>query len=529
MKYREAAYANKTKHWHGLSQSTLPFSDGSPQASQWPIPPRHFFDYELRPQAHEAGTYFYHSHVGFQSITAHGPLIVNDLDGPPYEYDDEITLSTGDFYNETDAEIEAGLVASPQIWTGEPTAYMINGMSGTAPTRLKPASDPSCRPYLINVLPDTIYRIRMIGVTAISLLSIAFEDHCNLTVIETDGSYVQPVDTDHIQVDTGQRFSLLFQTKTVAELQSLGNRTQFWVQIVNPEASNNVTSWAVLNYRFPENTSDTVLRIPDSPFLPVPMPPNKWLEYTFKNLNIPGYGTPPTLSDVTRRVTITSLQLVNPGTNGQQVEELNGVYWSDEAPLGPSTQVPYLVNIYLKGQAAIPDYKLALQHGGWDPTLNAWPALMGEVLEIVWLNAADQETGIWGNHPMHAHGGQYWDVGSGEGTYDPKANEAKMQEAGYVGSRRDTTMLYRYGYATNNVGAPREVNGWRAWRLRIDNPGVWMMHCHILQHIIMGMSTAWVFGNASDIVQDQFDLTGYLTYGGNAYGNSTTSPVVLEH
>jgi L-ascorbate oxidase len=37
------------KHWHGLSQSTLPFSDGSPQASQWPIPPGHFFDHELGP------------------------------------------------------------------------------------------------------------------------------------------------------------------------------------------------------------------------------------------------------------------------------------------------------------------------------------------------------------------------------------------------------------------------------------------------------------------------------------------------
>jgi hypothetical protein len=71
-----------------------------------------------------------------------------------------------------------------------------------------------------------------------------------------------------------------------------------------------------------------------------------------------------------------------------------------------------------------------------------------------------------------------------------------MQATGYVGSRRDTTMLYRYSYATNNVGQPGEANGWRAWRLRITNPGIWMMriwmmHCNILQHIILGMSTAW--------------------------------------
>ena len=450
---------------------------------------------------------------------------MNDLETPPYQYDDEIILVTGDFYNETDAVIEAGLVASPQIWTGEPTAFMINGMSGTALTASTTTADVSCQPYLINLLPDTVYRIRIIGATAISLLSIAFEDHCNLTVIETDGAYVYPVTTDHIQVDTGQRFSILFRTKTVTELQALGNRTQFWVQIVNPEAISNVTSWAILNYEVPGNTSSVTRKIPDAPFLPVPTSPSSWLEYTFHNLDISGYGIPPTLSEVTRRVTITSLQLINPGTNGQQVEELNGIYWSAEPPLGPSTQIPYLVNIYLKGQAAVPNYTLALEHGGWDPVLNAWPALLDEVLEIVWLNAADKETGIWGTHPMHAHGGQYWDIGSGSGVYDPVANEERMAAAEFVGSRRDTTILYRY----QDVGLGGEVDGWRAWRIRVQNSGVWMIHCHILQHIIMGMGTAWVFGDAVEIVHEGLHLGGYLVYGGDAYGNETRAPVVLEH
>lgn len=46
--------------------------------------------------------------------------------------------------------------------------------------------------------------MRIIGSTAISLLSIVFEDHCSLTIIEIDGSYVQPDFTDHMQVDMGQ-------------------------------------------------------------------------------------------------------------------------------------------------------------------------------------------------------------------------------------------------------------------------------------------------------------------------------------
>jgi L-ascorbate oxidase len=56
--------------------ATAPFSDGTPQAAQWPIPPLHYFDYELHVPKGMAGTYFYHSHVGFQAISVTGPLIV---------------------------------------------------------------------------------------------------------------------------------------------------------------------------------------------------------------------------------------------------------------------------------------------------------------------------------------------------------------------------------------------------------------------------------------------------------------------
>jgi FtsP/CotA-like multicopper oxidase with cupredoxin domain len=58
-------------------------------ASQWPIAPGHFFDYEVRPEVGYAGTYFYHSHVGFQAVTAGGALIVESAQPSPYQYDEE--------------------------------------------------------------------------------------------------------------------------------------------------------------------------------------------------------------------------------------------------------------------------------------------------------------------------------------------------------------------------------------------------------------------------------------------------------
>ena len=54
-----------------------------------------------------------------------------------------------------------------------------------------------------------------------------------------------------------------------------------------------------------------------------------------------------------------------------------------------------------------------------------------------------------------------------------------------------------------------------------------MMHCHVLAHMTMGMQTIWVFGDAPSILAKfpvQPYVSGYLTYGGDAYGNESYDP-----
>lgn len=91
--------------------------------------------------------------------------------------------------------------------------------------------------------------------------------------------------------------------------------------------------------------------------------------------------------------------------------------------------------------------------------------------------------------------------------------------------RRDTTVLYKY---TDSV-QENQIASWRAWRLRVADPGVWVVHCHTLQHMIQGMQTVWVHGDAEDIMKVGYpDVTGYLTYGGDVYGNGTYAPQVVH-
>lgn len=50
-------------HWHGISQYGSPFADGTPYASQWPIPAGKYFDYEFQFDDDIDGTLYILSYV----------------------------------------------------------------------------------------------------------------------------------------------------------------------------------------------------------------------------------------------------------------------------------------------------------------------------------------------------------------------------------------------------------------------------------------------------------------------------------
>jgi L-ascorbate oxidase len=146
-----------------------PFSDGTPMASQWPIPPLHYFDYEFQLEIGDAGTYFYHSHVGFSAITAAGVLIVEEKKGqsPPFHYDEERTIMFSDIYHDNDSYIVESLMKVPFRWIGLPDDIGINGHFRAVNTMQSQAGS-SCSWAVITLKPDRTYRFRIIGATTLS-------------------------------------------------------------------------------------------------------------------------------------------------------------------------------------------------------------------------------------------------------------------------------------------------------------------------------------------------------------------------
>lgn len=360
--YNDMDDYNTTIHWHGLSQRLAPFSDGTPTASQWPIPPKHFFDYEVYPLESESGTYFYHSHVGFQADTCAGPLIVEDVAAPPYVYDEERIVFLTDYFNRTDTSIEDGLVADPFVWSGETNAVLINGV-GVANGETAGKGD--CQLPVIDVEAGKTYRMRFVGATALSMTQFAIVDHENFTIVAADAAYTMPHSEKFMQLSTGQRFDIIFKAKNHEEL---GEKTDFLIQLETKDRPAVYYGYGVLRY---SGAKPQIITAPSSPPLTLSNATYEWAEYALEPL-VPNNF--PTASEVTRRLVIGSRQILT----HTDIWRLNGLQWNETSSPYPGDK-PYLVNIYENGPSAIPDYDLALQNGGWDPNSLTFPAKIGEV------------------------------------------------------------------------------------------------------------------------------------------------------
>ncbi|HTZ78401.1 MAG TPA: multicopper oxidase family protein [Stellaceae bacterium] len=117
-----------TVHWHGLTPPSD--QDGVPELSQPPIPAGASHDYDF-PLKH-SGTYWMHSHVGYQEQLMYAPLIIADPADRGRD-EQEIVMLLADFSFKPPEELaaalrESGGMAGMKMGSGN-TAGM-SGMSG---------------------------------------------------------------------------------------------------------------------------------------------------------------------------------------------------------------------------------------------------------------------------------------------------------------------------------------------------------------------------------------------------------------
>jgi FtsP/CotA-like multicopper oxidase with cupredoxin domain len=115
-------------------------------------------------------------------------------------------------------------------------------------------------------------------------------------------------------------------------------------------------------------------------------------------------------------------------------------------------------------------------------------------------------------HPIHLHGHDFWIIATGNGTFAPNYN---LQNP----IRRDTHLVQ------GNSGVAG-TGGYAVIAFQADNPGAWLMHCHIPFHISGGLGVQFL-ERPSEIMGTLGDVPFY-TQGCSAWNTfQTTSNVKM--
>ncbi|EFQ61886.1 copper-resistance protein CopA [Pseudomonas fluorescens WH6] len=221
-------------HWHGiLLPSTM---DGVPGLSFKGIEPGGVFVYQFKVKQH--GTYWYHSHSGFQEQQGvYGPLVIDPREPEPYAYqrdyvvmlsdwtdEDPVALmktlkkqsdyynlhkpTVSDFVRDVDRQGWSATVADRWMWaqmkmnptdladvSGETYTYLLNGQPpGHNWTALFQAGE-TMRLRFINGSAMTYFDVRIPGL--------------KMTVIAADGQPVTPVSVDEFRIAVAETFDVL--------------------------------------------------------------------------------------------------------------------------------------------------------------------------------------------------------------------------------------------------------------------------------------------------------------------------------
>ena len=217
-------------HWHGL---LVPFAmDGVPGVSFPGIPAGETFVYEFPIQ--QSGTYWYHSHSGYQEQDGvYGPIVIEPAGADPVTYDREHVIVLADHSPMLGATIYkklkqmgggyfnmqrmtlSGLLAGRDMSAKERMEW--------ANMRMDPAdvADVTGSTYTFTVnghgpfdnwtglfRPGERVRLRIINAAAQTNFNVRIPD-LPMTVVQADGQNVQPVTVDEFQIGVAETFDVI--------------------------------------------------------------------------------------------------------------------------------------------------------------------------------------------------------------------------------------------------------------------------------------------------------------------------------
>ncbi|XP_038707867.1 laccase-3-like [Tripterygium wilfordii] len=504
---------NVTLHWHGVRQLRNPWADGPEYVTQCPIQPGMSYTYQFTIQNQE-GTLWWHAHSRWLRATVYGALIIYPKLGSPYPFPTpkrEIPILLGEWWDRNPMD-----VLKLATFTGAPPnisdAYTINGQPGDL-YRCSKKGVQLCNhsrawyefyQILAYITPDTCLNLnaetvifpvdsgetillRIINSAMNQELFFAVANH-KLTVVGVDASYTKRFTTNVIMIAPGQTTNVLL---TADQPPARYYMAAHAYNTANAPFDNTTTT-AILAYKSaPCCAKKGKSAAPIFPKLPGFNDTSTATAFTAK-IKSPSRVNVPTRIDENLFFTV-GLGLINcTNPNSPRCQGPNGTRFAASMN-NVSFVLPRrnsLMQAYYQGQPgvfttdfpSVPpvqfDYTGNVSRGLWQPVKGTklYKLKFGSKVQIVM-----QDTSIVSveDHPMHLHGYQFYVVGSGFGNFNPARDTANFNLI-------DPPQR-------NTIGTP--PGGWVAIRFVADNPGVWLMHCHIDAHLGWGLAMAFLVEN----------------------------------
>ncbi|XP_009122510.1 laccase-14 [Brassica rapa] len=474
---------NMTLHWHGARQVRNPWSDGPEYVTQCPIRPGERYVYRIDLTVEE-GTIWWHAHSQWARATVHGAFIVYPKRGSSYPFPKphrDIPLILGEWWKKKNIMDIAG---NANKTGGEPAisdAYTINGQPGY----LYPCSKPDT--FKMKVVRHRRYLLRIINAVMDEELFFAIANH-TLTVVAKDGLYLKHFNTSYLMITPGQSMDVLLHANQRSGRYFMAARAY---SSAFGAGFDKTTTTAILKYKG-HSVTDELNR--KTPVLVLPyLPPYNHTEATTRFTNqFRSYRTRTSNRPVnvpvkidTRLLYAISVNLMNcsddkpcNGPFGKRFSSsVNNVSF-----VNPTVDIlrAYYRRIGGVFQADFPR-KPPTEFNYTGENL-PFPTRFGTKVVVLDFNSSVelvlQGTNVLAsdNHPIHLHGYSFFVVGSGFGNFDRRKDPLKYN---LVDPPEETT-----------VGVPS--NGWTAVRFVANNPGVWLLHCHIERHATWGMNAVFI-------------------------------------
>jgi FtsP/CotA-like multicopper oxidase with cupredoxin domain len=221
-------------HWHGM---ILPANmDGVPGLSFHGIRPRDIYNYRF--QVKQAGTYWYHSHSGFQEQRGvYGPIVIDPSEPDPIRSDREHVILLSDWTDESPERVFAKLKKRSDYYNFNQRTLgdffkdvREKGLEATLadrkawgdmrmnPTDLADVGGATYTHLMNGVTPAGNWtglfragervRLRLINGSAMTYFDVRIPG-LKMTVVAADGLSVHPVSVDELRIATAETFDVV--------------------------------------------------------------------------------------------------------------------------------------------------------------------------------------------------------------------------------------------------------------------------------------------------------------------------------